>query len=50
MRANAKETLIPKEILSGPTETIGSDLFRVEGQNYLIVANYYSTTVSPSWS
>ena len=42
MWVNAKETLIPQEIPNGPWETIRTDLFHLEGENYLIVADYYS--------
>ena len=42
MRTNTKETLIPQEIPTGPWETLGIDLFHCEGQNYLIVADFYS--------
>ena len=41
-RSQQKETLIPHEIPSKPWEMIGTDLFYYEGENYLIVADYYS--------
>ena len=41
-RSQQKETLIQHEIPSRPWEVLGTDLFFFEGENYLIIADYYS--------
>ena len=38
----AKEPLMPTEIPPRPWHTVGSDLFYLDGSEYLLVANYYS--------
>ena len=37
-----KETLMPHEIPSRPWQVIASDLFFLEGKNYMLVSDYYS--------
>ena len=37
-----KETMICHDIPSGPWQSVGTDLFELHGQHYLIVADYYS--------
>ena len=41
-RKQPKETLIPHEIPTRPWQVLGTDLFSFHGNNYLIVADYYS--------
>ena len=41
-RSQQKETLIQHETPTRPWEVLGTDLFHFEGENYLIVADYYS--------
>ena len=41
-RAQSSEPLIPHEVPQRPWETLGTDLFNLEGQIYLIIADYYS--------
>ena len=38
----AKEPLMPTEIPPRPWHTVGSDLFYLDGSEYLLVADYYS--------
>lgn len=41
-RSETKESLHPRDVPSGPWEMVGTDLFELNGQNYLIVSDYYS--------
>jgi transposase InsO family protein len=41
-RTQTKETLLPHEIPTRPWQTLGTDLFHFNGDNYLIVADYYT--------
>ena len=41
-RSHQKETLIPHEIPTRPWQLLGTDLFFFDGDNYLIIADYYS--------
>ena len=41
-RSNTKEPLIPIEIPTRPWEIVGTDLFEIEGNGYLLVVDYYS--------
>ena len=41
-RKQPKETLIPHEIPTRPWQVLGTDLFSFHGNNYLIVADFYS--------
>ena len=41
-RSLPREPLQPQEIPTGPWQTIGSDLFTLHGEDYLIVVDYYS--------
>ncbi len=41
-RTQPKETLMSHEIPTRPWHTVGTDLFFFEGNNYLMVADYYS--------
>lgn len=40
--SNQKETLMPQEIPSRPWEKVGTDLFSLEGQDFLITVDYLS--------
>ena len=37
-----RETLLPHEVPTRPWQTLGTDLFEFEGDNYLIIVDYYS--------
>ena len=37
-----RETLLPHEVPTRPWQTLGTDLFELEGDNYLIIVDYYS--------
>ena len=39
---NQKETLIPHEIPDYPWQTVATDVFTLEKQDYLLVVDYYS--------
>ena len=41
-RSQQPETLIQTEIPAGPWQTLGSDIFHLDGDTYLLVADYYS--------
>ena len=40
--AQQKETLQPQDIPQYPWQKVGADLFSITGQNYLVVADYFS--------
>ena len=40
--SNAKAPLMPHEVLQGPYQKLGSDIFSFEGKNYLLTSCYYS--------
>jgi hypothetical protein len=41
--SQTRETFIlPREVLTHPWQTLGIDLFEFEGDNYLIIVEYYS--------
>ena len=40
-----KETLIPHEVPSRPWEKVGTDLFKLDGKDYLVTFNYYSNFI-----
>ena len=40
--AQQHETLHPHEVPTGPWEVIGADLFQLQGNEYLLIADYYS--------
>ena len=40
--AQSPETLLPHEVPNRPWEVIGTDLFHLDGSEYLLVADYYS--------
>ena len=42
MRANQKEPMIPHDVPKRPWHTLASDLFHLDGVNYLLTADYYS--------
>ena len=41
-RSNTKEPLLPMEIPTRPWEIVGTDLFEIDGDEYLLVVDYYS--------
>ncbi|UYV70501.1 K02A2.6-like [Cordylochernes scorpioides] len=41
-RTNRHQPLIPSELPNCPWEKVGVDLFTLKGQNYLVIADYYS--------
>ena len=41
-RSEQKQSLIPHDLPSAPWQKLGTDLFEVDGQHYIIVADYYS--------
>lgn len=41
-KANEKETLISSEIPDGPWRSVGADLFYFQGQDYLLIIDYFS--------
>ncbi|XP_047501218.1 uncharacterized protein K02A2.6-like [Penaeus chinensis] len=41
-RSHTKETLIPHELPTQPWQYVGTDLFHYGGNDYLIIAGYYS--------
>ena len=41
-RSLTRETLFPHEVPTRPWQTLGTDLFEFEGENYLIIVDYYS--------
>ena len=40
-RSLTRETLIPHEVPTRPWQTLRTDLFEFEGENYLIIVDYY---------
>ena len=40
--SNQKETLMPHELPSRPWEKVGTDLFSLDGRDYLITVDYLS--------
>ena len=40
--ANQKETLMPHEVPDRPWEVVGTDLFELEGVDYLVAVDYFS--------
>ncbi|UYV61148.1 K02A2.6-like, partial [Cordylochernes scorpioides] len=41
-RTNRHQPLLPSELPNCPWEKVGVDLFTLKGQNYLLIADYYS--------
>ena len=41
-RREQKQSMIPHDLPSAPWQNVGSDLFEIDGQTYIIVADYYS--------
>ncbi|XP_041453631.1 uncharacterized protein K02A2.6-like [Lytechinus variegatus] len=41
-RSQPKEELLPHELPTRPWQILGTDLFHLEGREYLIIADYYS--------
>ncbi|XP_038061713.1 uncharacterized protein K02A2.6-like [Patiria miniata] len=41
-RSQTKETLLPHELPTRPWQILGTDLFHFEGNEYLMIADYYS--------
>ena len=40
--ANSKETLLLLDIPNSPWKKIATDLFKIDGQNFLLICNYFS--------
>jgi len=40
--AQRRETLMPHEVPNRPWETLGADLFQLQGKEFLVVSDYYS--------
>ncbi len=40
-KSQTRETLLPHEVPTHPWQTLGTDLFEFEGDNYLIIVDYY---------
>ena len=50
-RQNRFEPMIPSDVPERPWQTVGSDLFELNGSNYLLVVGYLSAFVkSPNWT
>lgn len=43
--AQQRETLMPHDVPTGPWKVVGTDLFEFDGDNYLMIADYYSKFV-----
>ena len=41
-KSQTRETLLPHEVPTRPWQTLGTGLFEFEGDNYLIIVDYYS--------
>ena len=41
-KSQMRETLLPHEIPTHPWQVLGTDLFQFDGDNYLVIADYYS--------
>lgn len=44
-RANQKETLIPSEVPNKPWDKLGTDIFHLDNEPYLMIIDYYSKYV-----